>query len=216
MIDHKWVWNNYQVKSSPFLDHYDVSMDMCGARIIFYDVRAAGWLKFNVYWGEMGSNIHRWLKHFIKKHKFSPSPKTIHLTLLTEGRNYKNITRQLVSQNPFATPVIIYVAAQWSNMASQVLVNTDSGNGTKLLPKSAFTLSSMRFRGPLLHHFAMTCSVPTLLVSSVSPVFLLLKWKSNIINHNIWNLCNSDAIQNVYQNQIFIHNYIIYLYIACK
>ena len=101
---------------------------------IQYVLGRSGGITYTKFW---------WLKHFIKKHKFLPSPKRIHLTLKDAIKTI--ITRQLVSQNPFATPVTVYVAAQWNNMASQVLVNTDSGNGTKLLPKSVFTLSSIRF-----------------------------------------------------------------------
>ena len=153
-----------------------------------------------------------WLKHFVKKHKFSPSPKTIHVTLLTEGRNKKIITRQFVSQNPFTTPVTAYVAAQWSNMASQVLVSTNSGNGTKLLPKPVFTLSSTRFPGSLLHHFAMTLWFPTLLVPPVSLLFLLLKWKRNII-HIIFETCPIVMQFKMITRIKYLYILILYIYI---
>ena len=47
--------SNWIQSTSGPLSH--VSMDKCGAWVffvIFYDVRAAGWLKFSVYWAEMG------------------------------------------------------------------------------------------------------------------------------------------------------------------
>ena len=92
----------------------------------------------------------------------------------------KIIIRQVVPQNPFATPVRVNSVAQRDNMSSQILVNTDFGNGTKLLLKPVFTESYMRFSGSFLHHFDLPniSSVPTSLVHVVSSRFLLYPWYS--------------------------------------
>ena len=141
---------------------WHASMDMCGTRIIFCDFSwcAGGRMpKIHCVSGRNGGVL--MVKTFYwETQVFNQSKDNSLNTADWRTQLKKIITRQLVSQNPFATPVTVYVAAQWSKRASQVLVNIDSGNGTKLLPKSVITLSSMRFPGPLLHHFAMTFRFP--------------------------------------------------------
>ena len=70
-----------------------ISMDKCGAWVIFVIFLwcAGGRMaKIQCVLGRNGGVTYTefwWLNHFIKKHNFSPSPKTVHVTLLTEGRS---------------------------------------------------------------------------------------------------------------------------------
>ena len=187
MIDHKRVWINYLVESNPLLAHYDMcsygyvwrTSDICIVLMMMCGQRE---LKFSSIGEKRGSNIHRVLMFktfYYETQVFTPS-KHNSRNIATWSMQLK-IIRQLVPQNPFATPVRVNSAAQWDNMSSQILVNTDSGNGTRLLLKPVFTVSSMGFSGSLLHHFDLlpnVSSVPTSPIHVVSSLFFLYPWYS--------------------------------------
>ena len=87
-----------------------------------------------------------WLNHFIKTQVFTQSK--------DNSRNTANWRTQLKKLSPdnwfHKTPLQLQSQPtlqpnETINMASQVLVNTDPGNGTKLLPKPMLTLWFLRF-----------------------------------------------------------------------